>query len=163
MSRYATSRRAALALVLTAGIACTKAPGPPAEKRSDAGMAALAALMKNQINPAFSKLTFLVFHAEELQEDPNAVRAELQRFATMLRGSIIELRDWKELPTQSREGRDVFYTYAASVDRQAQTLFDAIQRKDNDTAVAQMQEIADTCNNCHHFFRLEIEDSVVPR
>ncbi len=162
MSRFTTSRRAALALVLSCS-ACTKAPAPPTEKRSDAGMAALAALMKNQINPAFSKLTFLVFHAEELQEDPNAVRAELQRFATMLRGSILELRDWKELPTQSREGRDVFYTYAASVDRQAQTLFDAIQRKDNDTAVAQMQDIADTCNNCHHFFRLEIEDSVVPR
>lgn len=162
MSRFTTSRRVALALVLSC-VACTKAPAPPTEKRSDAGMAALAALMKNQINPAFSKLTFLVFHAEELQEDPNAVRAELQRFATMLRGSILELRDWKELPTQSREGRDVFYTYAASVDRQAQTLFDAIQRKDNDTAVAQMQDIADTCNNCHHFFRLEIEDSVVPR
>lgn len=161
MSSHTTtlSRRAAFALVLTA---CAKAPAPPTERPSDAGMAALAALMKNQINPAFSKLTFLVFHAEELQEDPNVVRMEMQRTATLLRVSIGELREWKEPPTQSREGRDVFYTFAASVDRQAQTLFDAIQKRDPDTATAQMQDMADTCNNCHHFFRLKIEDSVVP-
>jgi cytochrome c556 len=142
--------------------ACTKAP-VPATQQPDAGMAALAALMKNQINPAFSKLTFLVFHGEEMQEDVNAVRTEMQRAATTLRGSISQLRDWQELSNQSDEGRQVFNTYATSVDRQAQKLFDAIAGKDNDTAASQMQEIADTCNNCHHFFRLRIEDSVVPQ
>lgn len=159
MSTRTTMPHAALALVLFA--ACPKAP-VPADRQPDAGMAQLAALMKNQINPAFSKLTFLVFHGEEMQEDPNAVRVEMQRAATILRGSIGELRDWRELSTQSVEGRDVFFTYAASVDRQAQRLVEAIDKKDNETAAAQMQDIADTCNNCHHFFRLRIEDSVVP-
>jgi len=159
MSRHATSRRALLALVLTA---CTKAPAPPSGRPSDAGMAELAALMKNQINPAFSKLTFLVFHGEGLQEDQGAVRLDMQRAATQLRGSISELRDWRELPTQSNEGREVFNTFATSVDRQSQTLFDAIQRGDEVTVQAQMQDMADTCNNCHHFFRLKIDDSVVP-
>jgi cytochrome c556 len=159
MSRHTTSRRALLALVLTA---CPKAPVPATDRPSDAGMAALAALMKNQINPSFSKLTFLVFHGAELQEDPNAVRLEMQRAATQLRGSISELRDWRELPTQSKEGRDVFNAFATSVDRQAQSLFDAIQHGDGVTTEAQMQDMADTCNNCHHFFRLKIDDSVVP-
>jgi hypothetical protein len=152
-----------LALVVVVFGACAKPPVPASERPPDAGMAALAALMKNQINPAFSKLTFLVFHGEELQEDPNAVRAEMQRAASTLRTSIGELRDWRELTMmQSTEGREVFNTYAGSVDRQAQKLVDAIAARDNDTAAAQMQDIADTCNNCHHFFRLRIEDSVVP-
>lgn len=156
---HRTTSRVLLAVFLAA---CTKAPMPSTDPQPDAGMAALAALMKNQINPAFSKLMFLVFHGDELQEDPNAVRTEMQRSARNLRASIGELRDWKELSTQSAEGREVFFTLAANVDRQAQTLFDAIERRDQDTAAAQMQEIADTCNNCHHFFRLKIEDSVVP-
>jgi len=156
-----TARRAGLALVLL--VACPKAPVPAsADRPSDAAMAALAALMKNQVNPAFSKLTFLVFHGEEMQEDPNTVRLEMQRAATILRGSLGQLRDWREPPTQSTEGKDVFYTYAMSVDRQAETLLDAIQRRDGATTVTQMQDMADTCNNCHHFFRLDIEDSVVP-
>ena len=152
MSRFTTSRRAALALVLSCS-ACTKAPAPPTEKRSDAGMAALAALMKNQINPAFSKLTFLVFHAEELQEDPNAVRAELQRFATMLRGSILELRDWKELPTQSREGRDVFFAYAQNLEFHVARLEDAAAHHQEEESADTVEEIRQTCNHCHRFFR----------
>jgi hypothetical protein len=152
----------ALALTLALG-ACAKAPVAATEQRpSDASMTALAALMKNQINPAFSKLMFLVFHGDELQEDPNAIRSEMQRFATMLRFGMAELAAWRELPTQSTEGREVFFTYSANVDKQTQSLFEAIERRDTATAEKQMQQIADTCNNCHHFFRLDIEDSVVP-
>jgi hypothetical protein len=153
--------QSAAALALLA--ACTKAPIPPPDRAPDAQFTALTALMKNDINPAFSKLTFLVFHGDDLQEDPNAVRSEMQRAAMVLRGSIGRLRDWSEPPTQSQEGKEVFYTYAVSVDHQAQALFDAIERRDNTTATTQMQDMADTCNNCHHFFRLKIEDSVVPR
>jgi cytochrome c556 len=156
---HSTTRRALVALVLAA---CTKSQVPATDPAPDAGMAALAALMKNQINPAFSKLMFLVFHEEDLQEEPTAVRAEMQRYAQLLRTSIGELREWKEPPTQSAEGREVFYTFSANVDRQAQQLFAAVERRDRASAEAQMQEIADTCNNCHHFFRLKIEDSVVP-
>lgn len=154
----------ALALTFTLALgACAKPPVPATEQRpSDASMTALAALMKNQINPAFSKLMFLVFHGEELQEDPNAIRSEMQRFATMLRSGMGELAAWREPPTQSTEGREVFFTFSANVDKQTQSLFEAIERQDTGTAEKQMREIADTCNNCHHFFRLEIEDSVVP-
>jgi cytochrome c556 len=161
MSHSTTCTRALIALLLAA---CTKAPIPATEQRpSDASMTALAALMKNQINPAFSKLMFLVFHGEELQEDPNAIRIEMQRFATVLRSGMGELAAWREPPTQTTEGREVFFTYSQNVDKQTQSLFDAIERRDGGAAEKQMQEIADTCNNCHHFFRLDIEDSVVPQ
>jgi len=152
-------RRLAITLLLAA---CAKAPLPPMAPPPDASMTALAQLMKNEINPSFSKVTFLVFHGDEIQEDPTTVRAEIQRAASTLRFSIQQLRDWPDLPTQTTEGRDVFYTFAASVDRQAQHLFDAVQHRDNATAATQVQDMADTCNNCHHFFRLKIEDSVVP-
>lgn len=152
--------RAMFALTIAA---CAKAPVAATEQRpSDASMTALAALMKNQINPAFSKLMFLVFHGEELQEDPNAIRSEMQRFATILRSGMGELAAWREPPTQSTEGREVFFTFSANVDKQTQSLFEAIERRDTSTAEQHMKDIADTCNNCHHFFRLDIEDSVVP-
>ena len=160
MSHSSLRGMVALALTLTA---CAKSPVPATEQRpSDASMTALAALMKNQINPAFSKLMFLVFHGEDLQEDPNAIRSEMQRFATILRSGINELATWREPPTQSTEGREVFFTFSSNVDKQTQSLFEAIERRDAGTAEQQMKEIADTCNNCHHFFRLDIEDSVVP-
>ena len=152
--------RGILALVLAG---CAKPPVPVTDQRpSDASMTALAALMKNQINPAFSKLMFLVFHGQELQEDQAAVRSEMQRFATILRSGMGELAMWREPPTQSTEGREVFFTFSANVDKQTQTLLEAIERRDNAAAEQQMKDIADTCNNCHHFFRLDIEDSVVP-
>jgi len=122
----------------------------------------LGLLMKNDINPAFSKLTFLVFHAEEMEEDPNAVRTELTTAATVLRTSIARLREWKQPPTQTVQARDVFFTYAMAVEQSTTRLADAITRNDNGAAVAEMHQIAKTCNSCHHFFRLDIEDSVMP-
>jgi hypothetical protein len=42
-------------------------------------------------------------------------------------------------------------------------LIDSIGRDDRRQALSQLEEIADTCNNCHHFFRLKVDDSVVTR
>ncbi len=152
-------RTLALVLLLTA---CASTPPPATERPAQAGMTELAALMKNHINPSFSRLTFLVFHGDELQENATNLRTEMQQTVTVLRRAVGELRDWRELQTQSAQGRDVFNAFATNVDRQAQQLFDAIDRRDADGTEKQMQDIADTCNNCHHFFRLKIEDSVVP-
>ena len=123
-------------------------------------MAALAALMKNEINPAFSKLTFLIRHADTMQEDP-ASKDELQQAALVLRGAMTKLRGWATPPTESAQGREVFYTFATSVDGTTTKLFDSINLGDMRSARAQLQQIADTCNNCHHFFRLDLRDSVV--
>lgn len=126
-------------------------------------MEALGMLMKNEINPAFSKLGFLLFHGATVEEDPKVIRAELQIAASKLQLGIRRLRDWQQLPTETSEGRDVFITFANSVDKSTEQLVTAISRNDDATAQAQLEKIADTCNNCHHFFRLDIEDSVVSR
>ena len=153
-----------LALGITIVVAgCTKQNTPASSGTTDdAQITALTMLMKNEINPAFSKLTILVFHGDDMQEDPRKVRGELSNAAKVLQSAIGQLRTWTQPPTSTDQGRDVFYTYASSVDASAQRLLDAVRQNDNATAAKQMKQIADTCNNCHHFFRLTIDDSVVP-
>lgn len=124
-------------------------------------MVELQLLMKNEINPAFSKITFLVFHGEEMEQDPAALQAELSRYGEALRKALSRLRVWQHPPTESTEGKQVFYAYALSVDKSAARLVDALGRADNQDAAKQLEGIAKTCNSCHHFFRLNIEDSVV--
>ena len=149
-----------LAALLIAG--CARPPavgahdGPTIRK-----LEALGNLMKNEINPAFSKLVFLLAHAE--LEDPQAVRNELGVAGANLRISIGKLRQWHDPPTESTQGRDVFLTYAASIDTMTIKMIGSIDRDDRKTALAELEEIADTCNNCHHFVRLKVDDSVVTR
>ncbi|MBX3160473.1 MAG: hypothetical protein KF773_31195 [Deltaproteobacteria bacterium] len=144
-------------------LGCAKPPAPSAVQDGPTlrKLEALGALMKNDINPAFSKLVFLIAHADT--EDPKAVRTELTIAGTNLRTAIGKLRAWHEIPTESTQGREVFLTYAASIDTMTDKLIDSIGRDDRPKALVQLEEIADTCNNCHHFFRLKVEDSVVMR
>lgn len=151
----------ALAGCSTAKSSTTPASAAASQESRDAALTELGLLMKNDVNPAFSKLTFLVFHGNTM-EDPAQLKAELTTAATVLRGAIGRLRTWTQPPTESTEGRDVFYTYANAVDASTERLVGAIDRDDQPTAAAQMRQIAKTCNSCHHFFRLQIEDSVVP-
>jgi hypothetical protein len=143
-------------------VACPKQNTPPSGNPPMDALTALGLLMKNDINPAFSKLTFLVFHGDSMDEEPDKLKTEMANAAAVLRTSIAQLRTWKEPPTQSVQGREVFYTYATSVDASTKRLADALDRNDNGEAARQMKQISDTCNSCHHFFRLKIEDSVVP-
>ena len=149
-----------LSLVPLLGCGGTSKPATTHDKIGE--MRELGALMKNDINPAFSKLTMLVFHGESMQEDPKVVKTELTTAATVLKGAIAKLREYRNPPTATSQGRDVFFTYAGSVDRATQKLFAAIERSDSQAAATELEGIAQTCNNCHHFFRLDIEDSVVP-
>jgi hypothetical protein len=144
-------------------VGCAKPPaaggahdGPTIRK-----LEALGNLMKNEINPAFSKMVFLLAHAE--MEDPQAVRNELGVAGANLRISIGKLRQWHDPPTESAQGRDVFLTYASSIDTMTVKLIGSIDRDDRRKALVELEEIADTCNNCHHFFRLKVDDSVVTR
>jgi hypothetical protein len=153
--------KAALLVVL---IGCAKpTPSSVNDGATIRKLEALGGLMKNDVNPAFSKVVFLLAHADEGTEDPRAVRSELEIATVNLRTAIGKLRLWHNPPTESAEGRDVFLTYAASIDDMAGKLVDALDREDRTTALKHLEQIADTCNNCHHFFRLKIDDSVVMR
>jgi len=142
---------------------CAHPVTPPSDGAKIHKLEALGVVMKNDINPAFSKLTFLLAHADTLNEDANTVRGEIEIAGTNLRTAIGKLRLWHDPPTESDQGREVFLTYAASIDGLTTRLIDALGRDDRRAALDQLEQIADTCNNCHHFFRLDIEDSVVMR
>ncbi len=141
--------------------ACSEAQLPPADPPSNK-VTALGLLMKTQVNPTFTRLIVLVFHSEDLEADAETIQTELQQAGAVLQGVVARLRVWDEPPTKSQEGREVFYTYANSVGAASARLAAAIERNDNPAAARELQQIANTCNNCHHFFRLRLKDSVVP-
>lgn len=150
-----------LVCLLSVGGACSQEPPPEAPPTNQ--VTPLGLLMKNQVNATFSKLVVFIFHSDTLEMEPEALKAELRRAGQTLKGALARVREWNDPPTQSPEGREVFYTYANSVDRATQRLVDAIERDDNAAAATEMEQIANTCNSCHHFFRLKIKDSVIPR
>lgn len=116
--------------------------------------------MNEEINPTFTKLSALVFHAET-QDDAQAARAELARMSGKLSAATARLEAWPSPPVRSAEGREVFHTYAASIDQDARKLVTSVGAGDTAASKRTLEHIAETCNNCHHFFRLKIEDSVV--
>ena len=138
--------------------ACSK-PAAVSEPKI-AGSPKLNRLMNEQVNPAFSKLSFLVFHAETM-DDPEAARAELAATAKHFAAATAVLRDWPDPPVTSQEGKEVFHTYSASVHRYASQLVTSVAADDTAASARALEQIAQTCNNCHHFFRLNIKDSVV--
>lgn len=150
--------RVVFSVVLVACAAPAPPPHPTIRKVEQLGL-----LMKNDVNPAFSKLAFFLAHSDTLEEDPKTVRFEIESSGANLMTAIGKLRLWHDPPTDSVQGREVFLTYAASIDAMTQKMLDAIGRDDRAVALDQLEKIADTCNNCHHFFRLDIEDSVVKR
>jgi hypothetical protein len=153
-----------LAATMVAGCGGSSSSSPPpVDPPMIASMAELGQLMKNDINPVFSKLTFLMFHGDEVETDADALTVELGRNAALLRQALDRLRALERVPTRTAEGREVFFTYAESVTRSTDQLLDAIEVGERLRAAAQLEQIAETCNSCHHFFRLRIEDAVVPR
>ncbi len=142
-------------------LACSGSAGPKSATPGIKKSAPLGALMKEQINPAFTKLSFLVFRGDQMEQPAEVVNAEIVRNARLLGSGTSRLRDWSDPPTETAEAREVFLTYAASVDKTALQLVDAAGRKDATAMATAMEQIAKTCNSCHHFFRLDLEDSVV--
>jgi cytochrome c556 len=157
------SRRLKLLVLCLLSILGACSQEPPAEAPPTNQVTPLGFLMKNEVNPTFSKLVVLVFHSDTLEMEPEAVKAELQRAGQTLKNALARVREWNDPPTQSSEGREVFYTFANSVDRATQRLVAAIEGDDIEAAATELEQIANTCNSCHHFFRLKIKDSVIPR
>ncbi len=135
-------------------------PKPAPEPQKPKTQTELGRLMKQQVNAPFSKLTFLVFHGED-QEDAAAVKTALQSHVAVLRNAISKLLVWQHPPTESAEGKEVFFTYVSSIDKTAQQLEREIASDDMPAAARSLDKIAQVCNSCHHFFRLDIKDSVV--
>ena len=109
--------------------------------------------MKTQVNPPFSKLSFLLFHTEDAttEIDPAALPAagaELAQAAT-------NLTRWTTPPGDSEQGKQVFFEYAEALKVDTATLVAALQANDKPGAVKAFESLRKKCDSCHHFFRFD--------
>jgi len=77
----------------------------------------------------------------------------VHKAATFLHDAARDLVDWAEPPTQTAEAREVFFTYAQHLEYHAARLEDAAAQRETQLADDTLEEIRQTCNGCHHFFR----------
>jgi hypothetical protein len=77
----------------------------------------------------------------------------VHKAATFLHDAARDLVDWARPPTQTAEAREVFYTYAQHLEYHAARLEDAAAQRETQLANDTVEEIRQTCNDCHHFFR----------
>jgi hypothetical protein len=111
-------------------------------------------IMKNAVNKPFSKLTFFVFHSEG-----NFDFSEIDKTTREFHEGISQARAVTDLPVDSAQGREVFTTFLENLDHDCLRLSRAIASHDGNTMQSMLARLSRTCNNCHHFFRLDIADS----
>jgi len=145
-----------IALALAAcGGAKASAPSTPAGGGTSLHSPELNRIMKLEVNQPYSALQFMVFHGEGGEIDYAAIAVP----AETLRGGITKVRAIVDPPVTSNEARSVFFTFVENISHDADKLAVAVARRDRAQIEAALARIGETCNNCHHFFRLAIEDT----
>lgn len=114
---------------------------------------ALSGFMEGSVNPPFSKLSFLLFHAQD-DAAPELI-GMLPDASRELVGVAASLAGWNNLPTYSAQAKQVFHEYAVALHQDA-TKLDLAVREDriNDARMA-FDDLRRKCDSCHHFFRYE--------
>jgi hypothetical protein len=135
-----------LAAVL-GGCAATAAPAVhrDVEPAGDLEHPELARFMRELINVPFS---FAMLERDGAQRPLRYHGA-----AVVLREAARDLVAWQQPPVDSAEARAVFYAYASHLERQVVQLELATARMDTVETGARLEDIRDTCNSCHRFFR----------
>jgi cytochrome c556 len=137
------------------GLAVAGCSAPAAAVRSDPGdevrRSRLGAFMRGQVNPAFSKLSFLLFHAEAGDEPGDA--AGLQGASDELARATRSLGEWSEPPVESEQAEQVFREYAGALRKESARLQAAIAANRRADAKRLFQVVQQRCDSCHHFFR----------
>lgn len=121
--------------------------------------AELGAIMKNQVNQPFSALMFLVYHSAEQSSDGQPDFTSMMTPAATLRSGIERVKHLPDPPVESDEAKEVFMTFVASLSEDSETFSKALARRDKAALEDTLNKISKTCNNCHHFFRLDIKDA----
>ncbi|NVB84087.1 MAG: cytochrome c [Kofleriaceae bacterium] len=141
----------------------TGGAAPAHAKRSE--LTELSLFMKTQVNPPFSKLSFLLFHQGDPSElDPSMLPAAAQELAA----ATTKLSEWPTPYGDSEQAQQVFFEYAASLRNNAANLAQAVTADDHDAARKNFEELRGNCDSCHHFFRFgetssgAIEPTLVP-
>ncbi|HEX2687393.1 MAG TPA: hypothetical protein VHN14_12290 [Kofleriaceae bacterium] len=110
--------------------------------------------MKDEVNQPYSALVFGVFHSDN-GIDYATIAIPLE----VLRSGIARVRDIADPPVETNEGRSVFFTYLDSLAHDTEKFRSAVIRRDQPSMEAALVRIGKICNSCHHFFRLEIQDT----
>jgi cytochrome c556 len=148
----AISRLLCRAVLILACTSCATAPveapvGPGDQvRRSELGV-----FMKTEMNPPFSKLSFLLFHDADEDVDANALPAT----AGSLARSAGKLAIWLDAPGESDQGKSIFHDYAMALKADAATLQDALRSGRRDDAIKSFDSLRKKCDSCHHFFRYD--------
>ena len=154
-------RIATLVVWLSLGLACSGAQGTEPQGTAATAKAkdylhskVLNEIMKNEVNKPFSKLAFFVFHSNGEYDF-----AEIARATASFHAGVRKIRAFPDPPVQSQQGREVFATFLETLDRDCTRLSQAIAQQDPEQMQSLLGRVSRTCNDCHHFFRLDIEDS----
>lgn len=109
--------------------------------------------MKSQLNPPFSKVSFLLFHDGE--GDAAVEASQLPATAQALAAAAERLVAWNDLPGESPEGRLVFFEYAEALKKDSRSLMAALAGRQRGDAIKVFESLRKKCDSCHHFFRYE--------
>jgi hypothetical protein len=156
------SRPRAIAIVALAGLWSCAAPAAPLTPvRDPSSTTELGMFMNRQLNPAFSKISFLLFQDDdrEREVDPSALPASASDLARAADG----LAGWPELPGESEQSKLVFHAYVDSLKADADKLVEALGGNQLDDARQLFESLRRKCDACHHFFRHDQSPVIGPR
>ncbi len=150
-----------LVMVALAGLSsCSASMEAPRVVRDMSKSSELGVFMKTHVNPAFSKISFLLFH--EGEGDAEVEASQLPASASALANAADQLTRWQALPGESPESRLVFFEYAESLKKDANNLIAALAGGQRDVAVKVFESLRKKCDSCHHFFRYDESSSRDP-
>jgi len=138
----------AVAFLVLAGACASTATIAPV--RVDAAAAStddrpLARFMREVVSVPYS---FAV-----LEQDGRRRPVRFERAAIVLQDAARDLVHWEDPPVESESAREVFYTYARSLEQQVGSLQSAARAHHLAEATVRLEKIRQTCNSCHRFFR----------
>ena len=142
-----------ISIVVVAGLlACGSTPERTQAVRDPSRNTELGLFMKTRVNPAFSKISFLLFHDEDDSDlDPSVLPAS----ANDLARSAERLSQWPDLPGESEQSKLVFHEYADSLKSDAAKLVESLRASQLENARKVFESLHRKCDACHHFFRYD--------
>lgn len=131
-------------VIAACAIACA-APAAQIEESGPLTTAPLARFMREEMNVPFS---FVMFETATARRE-----RRMHRAAVALREAAHDLTQWDDPPVMSDEGRDVFFAYAQNLEFHVARLEEAAVSREGELAMESVEQIRQTCNHCHRFFR----------
>jgi cytochrome c556 len=111
-------------------------------------------VMRTRMNKAYSSLVFQILHSTT-EYDYARITAD----GAELRQAVQRVLDLPPPPVaESEEARSVYLTYNQTLQRNADKFSEAIAQKNRPEMETLLTKIGKTCNDCHKFFRIEIEN-----